>query len=157
MLAISKVVLFGHRLVDRAIAVEKALEDVLVDLINQNEFVDFYVGRNGDFDRIATSTIHRVIREYVFQNCTLNLVLPYKTKEFENNQASFSKYYSTIEIMFDERVYPKSAISKRNKIMVDDADLVVCYITHKSGGAWKAVKYANSNQIPVVNILDDLD
>lgn len=157
MLAISKVVLFGHRFVDRAIAVEKALERVLVDLINQNEFVDFYVGRNGDFDRIATSTIHRVVREYGFQNCTLNLALPYKTKEFENNQASFSKYYSSIEIMFDERVYPKSAISKRNKNMVDDADLVVCYITHKSGGAWKAVKYANSNQIPVVNIADDLD
>ena len=40
----------------------------------------------------------------------------------------------------------------RNRAMVDRADLVICCIQHKSGGAYKTVQYAQKQGLTVINI-----
>ena len=40
----------------------------------------------------------------------------------------------------------------RNREMVDRADLVICYIQHKEGGAYKTVQYALMMGKTVINL-----
>ena len=51
MLNIFTVAFFGHRYVDNIIKVENLLEEQIRKLIDENEYVDFLVGRNGDSDQ----------------------------------------------------------------------------------------------------------
>lgn len=44
---------FGHRLVERASEIEVGLEILLHDLIMQKQYVEFLVGRDGEFDLLA--------------------------------------------------------------------------------------------------------
>jgi 6-phosphofructokinase len=70
-------------------------------------------------------------------NSALRLVLPYPTAEFENNEDSFYNYYDEIEICDEStKAHFKGAMQIRNRSMVDRADLVVCYIERKEGGAF---------------------
>ncbi len=46
---------FGHRLVERASEIEVRLEILLHDLITQKQYVEFLVGRDGEFDLLAAS------------------------------------------------------------------------------------------------------
>ena len=51
MLDIYTVAFFGHRYIDNLFKVEELLEEQIRKLINEKEYVDFLVGRNGDFDQ----------------------------------------------------------------------------------------------------------
>ena len=44
---------FGHRRVEDFRVVSEALEDLAAELICTKSYVDFLVGRNGEFDQLA--------------------------------------------------------------------------------------------------------
>lgn len=155
MLNIFTVAFFGHRYVDDTIKVEECLEEQISKLIDENEFVDFLVGRNGDFDNCVSSTVIRVRKNHRDDNSALVLVLSYPTAEYLNNEKSFNNYYTDIEISYTaSQAHPKSAIKVRNRQMVDRADLIICYIEHEKGGAWQAVKYALKQGKPIINLAE---
>ena len=58
---------FGHREVERATEIEERLEKLLHDLIIQKEYVELLIGRDGDFDLIASSLIKRAIKDTTFE------------------------------------------------------------------------------------------
>ena len=143
MLDIYTVAFFGHRYIDNPPRVEELLEEQIRNLIDENEYVEFLVGRNGDFDRCVSSAVLRVRKNYRDDNSSLVLVLPYLTAEYLNNEQYFHDYYTDVEISYEaSKAHPKSAIQIRNREMVDRADLVVCYIEENAGGAWKTYQYA---------------
>lgn len=41
---------FGHRYIERGTEIENRLNKLLHDLITQKEYVDFLIGRDGEFD-----------------------------------------------------------------------------------------------------------
>ena len=41
--------------------------------------------------------------------------------------------------------------------MVDRADLIVCYIERKNGGAYKTIQYAEKIGKPIINIAEQED
>ena len=85
-------------------------------------------------------------------------MLSYPTAEYINNQNFYEEYYSDIEISHAaSNAHPKSAIQIRNREMVDRADLVICYIEHNEGGAYKTVKYASEQNKPIINLADCID
>ena len=158
MLEIFTVAFFGHRYIDNPFKVEELLEGHIRKLINEKEYVDFIVGRNGEFDQCVSSTVLRVRKNYRDDNSSLVLMLPYPTAEYINNQNYFEDYYSDIEISYEaSKAHPKSAIQIRNREMVDRADLVICYIDHYEGGAYKTVKYAFAQNKPIINLADYVD
>ena len=131
---------FGHREIDNPLEVEEQLYDIVLHLLESKEYVEFLVGRNGEFDQLVSSTVRRVKRNYRDDNSALMLVLPYLTAEYENNHQSFHEYYDEIEICQDAAGgHYKAAIQVRNREMVDRSDLVVCCIEHNSGGAFRTV------------------
>lgn len=158
MLDIYTVAFFGHRYIDNPFKVEERLEEFIHNLLAEHEYVDFLVGRNGDFDRYASSSVLRVRKRYRDDNSSLVLVLPYAMAEYLNNEDYFHDYYTDVEISFvASKAHPKSAIQIRNREMVDRADLILCYIEQKDGGAWKTVQYAMKQNKTVINLAEDID
>ena len=158
MLDIYTVAFFGHRYIDNPFKVEERLEEQIHKLLTEHEYVDFLVGRNGDFDRYASSSVLRVRKRYRDDNSSLVLVLPYAMAEYLNNEENFHDYYTDVEISYAaSKAHPKSAIQIRNREMVDRADLILCYIEQKEGGAWKTVQYAMKQNKSVINLAEDID
>lgn len=157
MLEIFTVAFFGHRYIDDILKVEELLEEQIRKLIKEKEYVDFLVGRNGEFDQCVSSSVLRVRKRHRDDNSALVLVLPYPTAEYLNNESSFHDYYTNVEISCAAaKAHPKAAIQIRNREMVDMADLVICYVEHPEGGAYKTMKYALKHGKPVINLFNKL-
>ena len=146
---------FGHREVERAAEIESKLNKLLHDLITQKEYVEFLIGRDGEFDLLAVSSIRRAVKQYGYGNTSIILVLPYMKAEYRDNEQNYLSYYDEVEICSESsNAHYKSAIQLRNRSMVDRSDLVVCCIQHKSGGAYKTAQYAKKQGKQVRNLAD---
>ena len=134
---------FGHREIENALEVERKLEAKITELIQTKQYIEFLVGREGEFDILAASVVKRVKKQMDYGNCSLVLVLPYMKAEFRDNEKDFLDYYDDVEICDQSaKAHYKSAMQIRNRAMVNRSDLVICCIQHKSGGAYKTVRYA---------------
>ena len=156
MLNIYTVSFFGHRSIERASEVENRFDKLLHELIAQKEYVEFLIGRDGEFDLLASAAIKRAVREYGYGNTHFTLVLPYMKAEYRDNEKEYLDYYDEVEVCAESAgAYPKAAIQIRNRNMVDRSDLVVCCIQHKSGGAYKTMQYAEKQGKSIVNLADN--
>ena len=153
MLEIFTVSFFGHREVERFRDTEQALENLIHKLLSEHEYVEILIGRNGEFDQLVSSVVHRVRKRLDSSNSSLVLVLPYMTAEFRDNEDSFYDYYDEVEVSQSASGgHFKAAMQTRNKEMVDRSHLVVFYVDHASGGAYQPLKYAKKNEVPYINI-----
>ena len=133
---------FGHRQIDNVFAIEQRLETLIRELLTTKEYVEFLVGRDGEFDQLVSSTVRRCKRAIRDDNSALVLVLPYATAEYRNNEQSFHEYYDEIEICAESaEKHFKSAHQTRNRSMVDRSDLVVFFVEHNSGGAYQTMSF----------------
>lgn len=156
MLSIYTVSFFGHRSIERASEIENALDRLLHDLIRQKEYIDFLIGRDGEFDLLASAAIKRAVREFGYGNTHFTLVLPYMKAEYRDNEQEYLDYYDEVEICAESsNAHPKSAIQIRNRNLVDRSDLVVCCIQHNSGGAFKTMQYAEKQGKHIINLADN--
>ena len=149
---------FGHRIIENAQEIESRLEQLILTLLREHEYVEFLVGRDGEFDQIVSSTIRRCKREYRSDNSAHVWVMPYVTAEFRDNEKSFRDYYDEIEICeVAAGSHYKNAHQTRNRAMVDRSDLVVFCIQRESGGAWQTMKYAKKQEKPCINLNEQLE
>ena len=144
---------FGHREIENALEVERKLEAKITELIQTKQYVEFLVGREGEFDILAASVVRRVKKQRDYGNCSLIWVLPYMKAEFRDNEKEFLEYFDDVEICEQSaKAHFKSAMQIRNRVMVDKSDLIICCIQHKSGGAYKTVQYAQKQGQTIINI-----
>lgn len=144
---------FGHRILENPLEVEQQLETLIHKLLKEKEYVEFLVGRDGEFDRLVSSAIRRCQREYRSDNSAHVWVMPYLTAEFWNNEASFRAYYDEITVCEDAAGgHYKNADRTRNRAMVDRSDLGVFCIQHESGGAWQTLQYAQKQGKGYINL-----
>ena len=150
------VTFFGHRHLSDPFVVEEQLETILHDLITTKEYVDFLVGRDGEFDQLVSSAIRRAVDAYGCGNTSHILVLPYERAEYRDNRESYKTYYDEVEICSESaNAHPKAAIFERNKQMIMRADLIICAIEHGSGGAYAVVKYAEKQGKSIINLCEE--
>ena len=144
---------FGHREIYNLFELEEKLEEHIRMLLESKEYVEFLVGRNGEFDQLVSSTVRRVKRNYRDDNSALVLVLPYLSAEYEKNEEAFQEYYDEVEIcQSSSAAHFKAAMQVSNPEMVDRADLVLCCIERKSGGAYQTVLYAKKQNKQIINL-----
>ena len=62
---------FGHRHIDDPFAAERKLERIIRGLLRDKEYVEFLVGRDGEFDQLVFSTVKRCKREIGGYNSAL--------------------------------------------------------------------------------------
>lgn len=144
---------FGHRHIKAPLQTEQNLEKIISHLLQENDFIEFLVGRNGEFDQIVSSTIRRCRRQIRNDNSVLIWVMPYSTAEYRNNKRSFLAYYDEIEICEQAAAaHYKAAFQIRNRTMVDRSDLVILYIDHSYGGAYQTFQYVKKIGKKHINI-----
>ena len=149
---------FGHRVIEDPLMIEQRLETLIRRLLKEKEYVEFLVGRDGEFDQIVSSTIRRCKRTIRDDNSAHVWVLPYPTADFRDNEEAYRDYYDEIEICASSAGgHFKGAYQTRNREMVDRADLIVFCIQHESGGAWQTMKYARKQNIPYINLNESVE
>ena len=120
---------FGHK--DTPSTVYPQLKGCIEGLIVNRDVTNFMVGNQGGFDSMVLKALRELKQQYP-QVC-YNVVLAYmpgKRQEYE--------IYDPNETFLPEGIetVPKRfAISRRNKWMVRESGIVVCYISHSWGGA----------------------
>ena len=83
---------FGHRQINSALQLEETLEQIISQLLQNKEYVEFLVGRDGAFDLLVSATVMRCKKKYGEHNSALVWVLPYSTAELRDNEDGFSRY-----------------------------------------------------------------
>lgn len=145
---------FGHRYLDDTIHAERALEKLIRKMLLEKEYVEFLVGRDGDFDILVASVIRRMKRTVRSDNSALIWVLPYETADYRENREAYEEYFDSIEVCNSSAgIHPKAAFQERNRSMVSRSDFCIFCIDHNSGGAWQTLRYAKSQGVPYLNIL----
>lgn len=119
---------FGHG--DCPDNIRPQLKDAILSLA-ESGVRDFYVGCNGNFDKLVRS----VLREFSSENALrYAVVLAYLD---ERAAALHKEGYPTLFPEGLEDVPPRFAISWRNKWMIKKSDYVLCYVKYSFGGAAK--------------------
>ena len=145
---------FGHRDFSEHYIYENKVVEIIKEIIRTKEYVEFLVGRNGEFDVFAASCVRRAKQELFDANSSLILYLPYLSAEYEDNKEYFDNFYDEVYVCEkSSSAHYKAAIQIRNKEIVDQSDLVICFIRNKSGGAYKTVEYALKQGKKVVNLV----
>lgn len=148
---------FGHRHIDNPLAIDAALDALIGSLLQNKVYVEFLVGRNGDFDQLVSSAIRRCKREIRDNNSAHVWVLPYMTADFRDYEDDYRAYYDEIEICDSAGGHYKSAFQSRNRHMVDRSDLVVFFVERHEGGAYQTMRYAMQQDKQYVNLADSLE
>ena len=117
---------FGHR--DTPKETEPALRLTLIDLIENKNVTVFYVGNNGNFDTMVRSQLEALSQTYPITYSVVLAYLPTEKNKYDN-------LTNTIYPEGLETVPKRFAISRRNKWMIQQSDIVVTYVTHNFGGA----------------------
>jgi len=132
-------VFFGNK--NAGVGYEEKLICVLKELIEQG--VDnFYVGNHGDFDKMVISTLKKLKNE--FKHINYAVALAYLPKD----QPEYETVYP-IEVS----VAPmKFRIDRRNRWMLEQADIVVTYVINIAGNSAKYKEQAIKKGKRVIEI-----
>lgn len=149
---------FGHRVIEDPLLIEQRLEQLIRKFLKEKEYVEFLVGRDGEFDLLVSSTIRRCKRTIRDDNSVHVWVLPYPTADFRENEEAYRDYYDEIEICGTSAgSHFKGAYQVRNREMVDRSNLIVFCIQHESGGAWKTMRYTKKQNIAYINLACNIE
>ena len=139
---------FGHK--DTPSSVYEKLEEAVEKIIVEDGVSSFLVGNQGQFDSMALSALRKLKLKYPRIN--YNVVLAYMPAEKE--MWNPYEYGETMLPEGIESVHPRYAISWRNKWLVNESDVVICYITHGWGGAARYVELASKKKKRTINLAD---
>lgn len=136
---IYRVSFIGHKEVENFSIVEEQVSSIVRKLLISKQYVEFYVGRNGEFDILVASVIKKVKREVGANNSTLILVIPYPLAEI----VAYENYYDEVEYPYELRsVHFKAAIVKRNEWLIKKSNMLIAYVVRDYGRAAQCLKKA---------------
>ena len=145
----------GHRsipLSERS-AVSKALEKAIVESI-ENGYRYFGAGGAVGFDTMAALTVLKLKKQY--PQIKLILVLPCENQTRNWKEADIEKYEhiksQADKVVYVSKEYTRDCMHKRNRHLVDNSSLCICYLTKPSGGTAYTVEYAEQKGVCIVNI-----
>jgi len=145
----------GHRKIPASEydALKLKLKDVLIKLIERGVI---YFGSGGalGFDTLAAKTVLELKDKYPM--IKLILVLPCENQTYNWNIEDI-KIYNDIKSRCNKYVYisknyTKDCMFKRNRHLVDNSGICVCYKTKNSGGTAYTVRYAEEKKLEIINV-----
>ena len=134
---------FGHK--DTPKEIEPTLRSTLIDLIKNKNVTVFYVGNNGNFDTMVRHQLKDLSQLYPITYSVVLAYLPTEKNKYDN-------LTNTIYPEGLETAPKRFAISWRNKWMIQQADIVVTYVTHNFGGAARFKEMAERQKKYVIAI-----
>ena len=145
----------GHRKIpstfisDIYIETEKAIETLI-----KEGYCYFGSGGALGFDTIAAISVIKLRRKYPFIH--LILVLPCLSQT-RNWMLEDKKTYEKIKksadkVVYVSKQYTKDCMFRRNRHLVDNSSVCICYLTDQSGGTAYTVNYAEEKGLRIINI-----
>ena len=139
---------FGHR--DCPSTIKPLMRKVIIDLIENQNVVTFYVGQQGSFDFLVQTVLSALAEEYPRIRYAVVLArLPQQSKTYDPLD-----YSNTLLPEGIENIPPRFSINWRNEWMLKQASFVVTYVTHSWGGAAKFAEKAIRLKKTVINLAD---
>lgn len=126
---------------------EKKMLQILEQRIG-NKPTEFFLGEYGNFDHFA----YICAKKYKEKHPCVKLIFitPYLT---EKSSSIWKKDRFDLVIYPElEHVPPRYAISHRNRWIVEQADIIIAYITHEYGGAYAMYRYAKRKEKEIYNL-----
>lgn len=137
-----KCAFFGHR--DAPSEIRDRIKETVIDLIEERGVTEFYVGNNGNFDRMALSVLKELSGMY--PQIAYYVVYAYLPEKGEED------FEHTIYPEGIETVPKRFAIDYRNRWIVGQADIVVAYVRRSFGGAVKFVDMAERRGKDIIDL-----
>lgn len=142
----------GHREVYQA-NISEMLDEAISKIINTDDSFRFLVGGMGEFDGMCSSAVRRAKRKYPNKEIRLELVLPYLTQELNDNKLYYETSFDDVVIPIElAGVHYKSAITKRNRWMVEQSDWLIAFVYRDFGGAYTTLHYAEKKGLQIINL-----
>ena len=140
---------------------EKRLSSAIKENISSDEDVLFLMGRHGDYDKLALSVCRQIRKEYPRVKITVVFTSLAILRKPEEEMYSVADMYDDVDTMIYniEEEHFKNQIVVSNRRMVDDCDIVICYVDMKEyrSGAKRAVNYAKRQGKQIINLFQEQD
>lgn len=147
----------GHREIYRIHegSISELLSKTLDELIGAG-VRRFCSGGAQGFDLLAAEAVIKKRRDN--PDLSLSMILPCP-EQAKNWSASERARYKEILSLADEVIYTSEHFHRfcmqlRNHRLVDEADILVCYLAKQTGGTANTVRYANARQKRIINLCD---
>ena len=122
------------------------LRSAIEELIGQG-VTEFLVGNHGQFDGMVFSCLQNLSKNY--PEIAYSVVLAY-----------LPTHKQACDIYHGHSFYPEGmeigparfAIERRNRYLIDSADVCLCYVNHTLGGAYKFARMAKRRGLQVINL-----
>ena len=126
------------------------LTKLLEKVILTHNIKTFFVCDMGNFDKTFSSCLTRL--KLFFPDIKIILILPYYKNSLTKDKDFYERNYDEIIIPeISASAHYKAAISLRNNWMVDNSDVIISGVCKSSGGAYKAIKYAEKQNKNIIN------
>jgi len=146
----------GHRELPTGLAhwrLAAKLQKAIIEQIG-NGIRFFGAGGARGFDALAARTVLKLKKKY--PDIKLILVLPCLTQtrgwpaedveEYEHIKTQADK------VVYTSQEYTKGCMFKRNRHLVDNSSVCICYLTKNSGGTAYTVSYAKEKGLKIINV-----
>ena len=153
-----KIGFVGHSFVFEQERVKELVKELVKEELRKSQMGEerliCYVGAKGDFDLICAKACKELKLEQggievVYVTPYISLSEQEKIKELQKCGLCDSSLYPPIE-----STPIKFAISKRNEWMMENSDIIIAYVEHNYGGAYKSLCYAKRKGKRIVNLCD---
>ena len=145
----------GHRVLQESpVKVKERLEEVITELV-EDGFCYFIAGGALGFDTLAAQVILE-LRNRKYSHINLLLALPFRGQEkawSAINQAVYNNIKQKADcVVCLSETYLPFCMHKRNKYMVDNSSVCICYLRENKGGTMFTVKYATENERTLIHL-----
>ncbi len=142
----------GHADFHKTPALESRMLTVLAEQVGDAP-AEFYLGGYGGFDGFAFEMASRYKETH--PQISLVFVTPYMSEDYQKNHlAEAALRYDAILYPPLEQVPPRFAITRRNRHMAEQADLVIAFVSRQWGGAYQTYRHAFRKGKTVINLTE---
>lgn len=136
--------------------VESSIEFAIESILKKDNSFVFYSGDMGEFDKMCSAAVRTAKRRHPELDIKLMVVLPYMMAKINTDKDFYKNLYDDIIIPMElSDAHYKSAITKRNRWIIDRSDFLIAYVYRDFGGAYTTLKYANRMNKEIINLAVD--
>ena len=145
----------GHRRIpnEDLLIIKQKLMGAITSAIKDG-YIFFGAGGALGFDTLAAQTVLEMKKKYT--QIRLILVLPCLSQARYWREQDISEYElikrSADKVVYTSQEYSYDCMHKRNRHLVENSSLCICYLKEESGGTAYTVKYAESRGLRIINL-----
>lgn len=136
--------------------IRKKLQQAILDAIAQG-YTHFICGMADGWDTWAYDTLW-AIRRFRGDKITLEAAVPYHKELKGRDKRAYDaqlSYADKITVLSEK--YHSGVFHVRNRYMIDNSSLLICYWDGKSGGTAYTVGYAEKQGLKIVNVAEEVN